>query len=73
MGIPQHVVTALFKDNRGALFMANAQQTSNQTEHIDIKILALINWVEQDLMILTIIKTPDKCADTMTKAVLQTQ
>jgi hypothetical protein len=39
--------------------MANAQQTSKTTCHIDIKRFALIDWVEQDLMILESINTSD--------------
>jgi hypothetical protein len=41
LGIPQHKATIMFEDNRGALFMANAQQPSNRTRHIDIKTFAL--------------------------------
>jgi hypothetical protein len=58
----------MFEDNRGALFMANAQQASTRTRHIDIKHFALVDWVEQDLMILEEIKTAENSADAMTKA-----
>jgi hypothetical protein len=62
----------MYEDNRGALFMANAQQTSQRTRHIDIKTFALIDWVEQDLMTLMSILTADNCSDSMTKALAKT-
>jgi hypothetical protein len=68
LGQPQHNATVMFEDNRGALFMANAQQASTRTRHIDIKHFALVDWVEQDLMILEEIKTAENSADAMTKA-----
>ncbi len=48
--------------------MANAQQTSQRTRHIDIKLFALIDWVKEDLMILDTIASSDNCSDGMTKA-----
>jgi hypothetical protein len=68
LGIPQHTATVMYEDNRGALFMANAQQTSQRTRHIDIKLFALIDWVKEDLMILDTIASSDNCSDGMTKA-----
>jgi hypothetical protein len=68
LNIPQHHATVMFEDNRGAVFMANAQQTSQRTRHIDIKHFALIDWVEQDLMVLDDIPTAENCADSLTKA-----
>ena len=68
LGRPQHDATVMFEDNRGALFMANAQQASTRTRHIDIKHFALVDWVEQDLMILEDIKTAENSSDAMTKA-----
>ena len=72
LGIPQQQATIMYEDNRGALFMANAQQTSQRTRHIDIKYFALIDWVQEDLMILESIPTSDNCADAMTKALAKT-
>jgi hypothetical protein len=72
LGIPQHEATIMFEDNRGALFMANAQQPSNHTRHIDIKTFALTDWVEQDLMILIDILSSENCAEHLTKALPKT-
>jgi hypothetical protein len=72
LGIPQHDATIMFEDNRGALFMANAQQPSNRTRHIDIKTFALTDWVEQDLMMLIDILSSENCADHLTKALPKT-
>jgi hypothetical protein len=67
LGIPQEEATVLYEDNTGALMMANAQQPTKRTRHIDIKHFALLDWVEQDLLILQAISTHDNAADAMTK------
>lgn len=68
LGIPQYDATVLYEDNQGAFYMANAQQTTARTRHIDIREFALVDWVEQDLMILATVKSADNGADGMTKA-----
>jgi len=67
LGIEQHHATVLFKDNNGALLMANAQQPTRRTRHMEIKHFALLDWVEQDMVILKHINTSNNTADTMTK------
>ena len=68
LGFEQQNATVLYEDNNGALLMANAQQPTRRTRHMDIKKFALLAWVEQDLMILKTIKTAENAADGMTKA-----
>lgn len=67
LGITQQSSTILFEDNSGALMMANAQQPTRRTRHMDIKHFALLDWVEQDLLKLEHISTHDNAADAMTK------
>ena len=67
IGLPQNDATVLFEDNNGALLMANAQQPTKRTRHIDIKHFALLDWVEQDMIILEDIPTSENVADSMTK------
>ena len=67
LGLPQTHATVLFEDNTGALLMANAQQPTRRTRHIEIKHFALLDWVEQDLLTLQSISTHDNAADAMTK------
>jgi hypothetical protein len=66
VGMEQMDATILFEYNSGAL-MANAQQPTRRTRHMDIKHFALLDWVERDLLILEAIRTHDNAADTMTK------
>ena len=68
LGIPQDEATTLYEDNQGALLMANAQQPTKRTRHMDIKTFALQDWVERDLIRLKRINTSDNYADVMTKA-----
>ncbi len=49
LGMNQEASTILFEDNSGVLLMANAQQPTQWTRHMDIKHFALLDWVEQDL------------------------
>jgi len=68
LGIEQRHSTVLYEDNNGALMMANAQQPTRRTRHMDIKKFALLSWVEQDLITLHRVNTSDNTADGMTKA-----
>jgi hypothetical protein len=46
--------------------MVNARQPARQMRHLGIKHLAIFDWVECDLMILSNIRTHDNTADAMT-------
>jgi hypothetical protein len=48
LNIPQNNTTILYEDNNGALLMANAQQPTRRTRHMEIKKSALLDWVERD-------------------------
>jgi hypothetical protein len=67
LGMEQTDTTVLFEDNKGALMMANAQQPTKRTRHMDIKHFALLDWVEQDMLILETIPTTENVSDAMTK------
>jgi len=67
LGYEQEDATVFYEDNNGALMMANAQQPTRRTRHMDIKKFALLDWVEQDLLILRAIKTAENAADGLTK------
>ena len=43
INISQDEATTLYIDNNGALLMANAQQPTRQTHHMDIKHFALLD------------------------------
>jgi hypothetical protein len=66
--IAQPHATILYEDNNGALLMANAQQPTKRTRHMDIKKFALLDWVEQDILTLHHISTHDNAADHFTKS-----
>jgi hypothetical protein len=67
LGLEQHHASVLYEDNNGALLMANAQQPTRRTRHMDIKKFALLDWVEQDLIILKSISTAENAVDGLTK------
>lgn len=68
INIPQTDATTLFIDNQGALLMADAQQPTKRTRHIDIKHFKIQEWVEQDIIAMKKINTHDNRSDAMTKA-----
>ena len=48
--------------------MANAQQPTRRTRHMDLKHFAVLDWVERDLVTFQRINTTDNYADPMTKS-----
>ena len=67
MGLDQNKATILFEDNEGALQMANAQQPTRRTRHMDIKHFAIQDWIEHDLIALHRIETTNNISDGFTK------
>jgi dUTP pyrophosphatase len=72
MKIPQEAATNLFIDNNGALLMGNAQQPTRNTRHMELKKFALIDWIENDLILLQRVKSADNFSDPCTKALGRT-
>jgi hypothetical protein len=68
LGFSQYLPTILFEDNTGALHMANAQQPTRRTRHMDTKDFALQDWVEHDNLELAQIGTALNISDAFTKA-----
>jgi hypothetical protein len=68
LGFSQYLPTVMFEDNTGALHMANAQQPTCRTRHMDTKYLALQDWVEHDQVELAQIRTANNIRDAFTKA-----
>ena len=68
IGLNQENATTLYIDNNGALLMANAQQPTRRTRHVEIKQFVLLEWVENDLIELQRITTSDNYSDGFTKA-----
>ena len=72
IGTPQEEATVILIDNTGAMLMANAQQPTRRTRHMDIKHFSIQDWVAQDLVIMEQIKTHQNSADSFTKALART-
>jgi hypothetical protein len=68
LGFSQYLPTLLYKDNMGALHMANAQQPTRCTQYMDTKYFALQDWVEHDQIEVTQIGTANNISDALTKA-----
>jgi len=68
LGVHVKDVTLMYIDNAGARQMANAQKPTRRTRHLHIGYFALIEWTEQDLIVLKPISTSDNNSDAMTKA-----
>ena len=72
IGISQEEATVILIDNSGALMMANAQQPTRRTRHMDIKHFSIQDWVERDLVVMEEICSPQNSADSFTKALART-
>jgi hypothetical protein len=68
LGFSQYLPTVLYEDNTGALHMANAQQPTRRTRHMDTKHFAIQDWVEHDQLDVTQIGTALNISDAFTKA-----
>jgi hypothetical protein len=68
LGFLQYLPTILYEDNTGALHMANAQQPTRRTRHMDTKTFALQDWVEHDQLEVAQIGTVNNISDAFTKA-----
>ena len=68
ISLPQDAATILSIDNKGALLMANAQQPTRRTRHVEMKHFALLDWVERDLLTLVSVRSSANIADALTKA-----
>ena len=58
----------MYINNQDAHLMANNQQPTCHTHHLDIKHFVLHDWTERDLIILYPIPTHDNNSDTLTKS-----
>jgi len=67
MGVEQHEATVLYEDNQGALMMANAQQPTRRTRHLETATFAIQDWVARDLVDLHYVESSKNSSDGMTK------
>ena len=72
INIHQEYATLLYDDNMGAYLMADAQQPTKRTRHMDIRYFSLQDWVEQDMIELEPISTTNNNADMFTKGLNRT-
>jgi hypothetical protein len=66
-GFEQNFPTEMLADNRGAMQMANAQQPTRQTWHVDMKQFVILQWSKQDPISFTDCPPALLMADSMTK------
>jgi len=68
LGYPQSDPTVIHEDNRGCLFLANAQQPTKRTRHVDIKYFMLQDWIETDQILMEAVDTQNNISDAFTKS-----
>ena len=64
---PQEAATNLFMDSNGALLMGNAQQPTHNTRHMELKKFALVDWIQNDLILLQQVQSENNYSDPCTK------
>ena len=70
--LPQEHATIIFEDNEGAYMVANAGQSTKRTRHMDNRHFAIQDWVEEDLVLLEKVRSPNNSSDTFTKNLART-
>ena len=73
LGCEQCCPTTLHINNQGALFMANAEQPTRRTRHMETKTFATQQWIREENMLLKAIGTQNNAADHFSKALGQTK
>ena len=68
LGYKQCDPTTLHIDNQGALFMANAEQPTRRTGHMETKTFATQQWIREENMLLKAVGTQNNAADHFSKA-----
>ena len=70
LGIDQDQAIIIYKDNQGAIAMANSGKPIKMTQYIDTRQFVLQSWVKQDLVQLERISTKDNSSDALAKTPL---
>lgn len=73
LGCAQHSPTTLHINDQGALFMANAEQPTRRTRHMDTKNFATQHWTKEEHVTLEPIATQDNASDHFSKALGRTK
>ena len=68
LDVPVHQATDLYIDNAGARMMGNSLKPTKRTRHLDIKHFALLEWTENDLIMMKPVSTNNNSPDMLTKA-----
>lgn len=68
LGLDTSKATPLYEDNAAAIALANAQRPTCRSRHLNIRYLALMDWVKQDNIVLAPILTHNNLADGLTKS-----
>ena len=68
LGFEQTDPTVIHEDNRGCLFLANAQKPTKRTRHVAIKQFMIQDWVETDQILMSAIETQCNISDAFTKS-----
>lgn len=67
LGLTQLLPTDILADNHGAICMANSQQPTKRTRHVDIKQFIILQWTEDEKIKYQPIATKNNFSDTLTK------
>ena len=68
LGYEQHEPTTLHTDNQGALHMANAEQPTRRTRHMDAKAFAMQQWTKEQCPVLESMNAKTNAADHFSEA-----
>ena len=67
LDIPQKYATTIYEDNLGCVYMVQNNKPTRRTRHVDVRQLAIIDWVAKDLLKVKHICTNENTGDGLTK------
>jgi hypothetical protein len=67
LGIIQHSPTPILADNAGAVKMANANQPTRRTRHVEMKHFVILQWTDDNLINFVLTQSDHNFSDSLSK------
>ena len=67
------LATPIHADNQGAIRLANSQQPTRQTRHVEKKYFVILQWIDDKFINFIDTKTDDNYSDSLSKPTARTK
>ena len=73
LGIIMNIPTPIHADNQGAIRMANSQQPTRRTRHVEMKHFVILQWTDDKFINFIDTKTDENYSDSLSKPTARTK